>query len=182
MNNPAGLRLGGGHLREEAGRVGDRWEGADCGRPDGCPLAPGWGCIRGASGRPGLWVKGVRPGAKGLEVNLHHPLCSAAPHQPSPAREAIPAASTKGWARLVVRGRTRTRGRGETGPERRRAPVPPAAYSPGLRAAPDLPPSRKQLMEAPLQTGMVKVGMCSAAGTTIPEMLSAHHCGPARAV
>lgn len=41
-------------------------------------------------------------------------------------------------------------------------------------------PCLKKQMDAPLQTEMVRVGgLCTATGTTVPDVLSAHHRGPA---
>lgn len=93
--NPAGQRLGGGTCGRKAGPSGTRSQAADCGCPAGCPLAPGWGCIRGVSSRPGVWVKGARLGARDSLYSLARAsrsayttplLCSAPPAVPWPAK------------------------------------------------------------------------------------------------
>lgn len=110
--------------------------------------------------------------SSGPEVNLPHPSAPQRPFsRPQACGEAAPAVGTK-WAGLAA---------GEGRAQSDDLPGFVLLLTPQESELPHLPPRLKQLMEAPLQTGMVRVGgSCGAAGTTIPDVLSTHYRGPAR--
>lgn len=125
--------------------------------PGRLPFGPRVGLDKGGIRSPWCVGKGSLVGTRGPtllpssgpEVNLPHPSAPQRPFsRPQACGEAAPAVGMK-WAGLIV---------GEGRAQSDDLPGFVLLLTPQESELPDLPPSLKQLMEAPLQTGMVRVG------------------------